>query len=85
MTTINGSKLGSGTAVVAVKFPSSSCWPVTRLYQRHGDHVAQPRHFRRQGRRQDGRALGMGKRICDVAEAPDGSLWLLEDANPGAP
>ena len=26
----------------------------------------------------------MGKRIRDVAEAPDGSLWLLEDANPGA-
>jgi aldose sugar dehydrogenase len=26
----------------------------------------------------------VGKRIRDVAEAPDGSLWLLEDANPGA-
>jgi aldose sugar dehydrogenase len=26
----------------------------------------------------------MGKRIRDVAEAPDGSLWLIEDANPGA-
>jgi glucose/arabinose dehydrogenase len=26
----------------------------------------------------------MGKRIRDVAQAPDGSLWLLEDANPGA-
>ncbi len=26
----------------------------------------------------------IGKRIRDVAEAPDGSLWLLEDANPGA-
>jgi glucose/arabinose dehydrogenase len=26
----------------------------------------------------------MGKRIRDVAEGPDGSLWLLEDANPGA-
>jgi aldose sugar dehydrogenase len=26
----------------------------------------------------------LGKRIRDVAEAPDGSLWLLEDANPGA-
>jgi glucose/arabinose dehydrogenase len=24
------------------------------------------------------------KRIRDVAEAPDGTLWLLEDANPGA-
>ena len=26
----------------------------------------------------------IGKRIRDVAEAPDGSLWLIEDANPGA-
>jgi glucose/arabinose dehydrogenase len=25
----------------------------------------------------------MGRRIRDVAEGPDGSLWLLEDANPG--
>ena len=26
----------------------------------------------------------MGKRIRDVAQGPDGSLWMLEDANPGA-
>jgi aldose sugar dehydrogenase len=26
----------------------------------------------------------IGKRIRDVAQAPDGSLWMLEDANPGA-
>jgi len=26
----------------------------------------------------------LGKRIRDVAQAPDGSLWLVEDANPGA-
>lgn len=26
----------------------------------------------------------IGKRIRDVAQAPDGTLWLLEDANPGA-
>jgi aldose sugar dehydrogenase len=26
----------------------------------------------------------IGKRVRDVAQAPDGSLWLLEDANPGA-
>jgi glucose/arabinose dehydrogenase len=26
----------------------------------------------------------VGHRIRDVAQAPDGSLWLLEDANPGA-
>ncbi len=26
----------------------------------------------------------VGKRIRDVEEAPDGTLWLLEDANPGA-
>jgi glucose/arabinose dehydrogenase len=26
----------------------------------------------------------VGRRIRDVEEAPDGSLWMLEDANPGA-
>jgi len=26
----------------------------------------------------------LGKRIRDVAEAPDGSLWLLEDTGTGA-
>jgi len=26
----------------------------------------------------------VGKRIRDVEEAPDGSLWMVEDANPGA-
>jgi glucose/arabinose dehydrogenase len=26
----------------------------------------------------------VGKRIRDVAQAPDGTLWLVEDANPGA-
>ena len=27
---------------------------------------------------------GVGKRIRDVAVGPDGALWMLEDANPGA-
>jgi glucose/arabinose dehydrogenase len=26
----------------------------------------------------------LGKRIRDIEEAPDGSLWIVEDANPGA-
>jgi len=26
----------------------------------------------------------VGHRIRDVEEGPDGSLWMLEDANPGA-
>ena len=26
----------------------------------------------------------VGKRIRDVEQAPDGSLWMIEDANPGA-
>lgn len=26
----------------------------------------------------------VGRRIRDVQQAPDGSLWMLEDANPGA-
>jgi len=25
----------------------------------------------------------IGKRIRDIEEAPDGSLWMLEDAKPG--
>jgi glucose/arabinose dehydrogenase len=27
---------------------------------------------------------GVGKRIRDVEQGPDGSLWMLEDAAPGA-
>ncbi|MEZ5363673.1 MAG: PQQ-dependent sugar dehydrogenase [Bryobacterales bacterium] len=47
-------------------------------------HHHPPRHGR-QGRSQSRRALGVGeKRIRDITEAPDGTLWLLEDANPGA-
>jgi aldose sugar dehydrogenase len=26
----------------------------------------------------------VGRRIRDVKQGPDGSLWMLEDANPGA-
>ena len=26
----------------------------------------------------------IGKRLRDIDEAPDGSLWMLEDDNPGA-
>ena len=26
---------------------------------------------------------GVGKRVRDIEEAPDGSLWMLEDSNPG--
>jgi glucose/arabinose dehydrogenase len=26
----------------------------------------------------------IGKRIRDIEQAPDGSLWMIEDANPGA-
>jgi glucose/arabinose dehydrogenase len=26
----------------------------------------------------------LGKRVRDIEQAPDGSLWILEDANPGA-
>jgi len=25
----------------------------------------------------------VGKRVRDIEQAPDGSLWMLEDANPG--
>ncbi len=31
-----------------------------------------------------GERWNVGRRIRDVEQAPDGSLWMLEDANPGA-
>ena len=31
-----------------------------------------------------GNRWAVGHRIRDVEEGPDGSLWMLEDANPGA-
>ncbi len=31
-----------------------------------------------------GERWAVGKRIRDLAQAPDGSLWAIEDANPGA-
>ena len=48
-------------------------------------HDAHSHHLRRQRRSQDRRALGCGQTHprCGT-KAPDGSLWMLEDANPGA-
>ena len=40
--------------------------------------------FDGKGRARAAERWDLGKRIRDVAEAPDGTLWLLEDANPGA-
>ena len=31
-----------------------------------------------------GERWAVGKRVRDMAQAPDGSLWIVEDANPGA-
>ena len=31
-----------------------------------------------------GERWDVGLRVRDVEQAPDGSLWMLEDANPGA-
>jgi len=28
-------------------------------------------------------SFNFGVRVRDIEEAPDGSLWMLEDANPG--
>src|SRR6202451_4617701 len=36
------------------------------------------------GGAKSGERWSVGKRIRDVEEGPDGSLWMLEDANPGA-
>jgi glucose/arabinose dehydrogenase len=30
-----------------------------------------------------GERWDIGKRVRDIEEGPDGSLWILEDANPG--
>ncbi|MGV6873250.1 PQQ-dependent sugar dehydrogenase [Pseudochelatococcus sp. B33] len=40
--------------------------------------------FDRQGGADEADRWDMGSRIRDVAVAPDGSVWAIEDANPGA-
>ena len=60
----------SGTAAA-----SSAGWPRCRSTASSSTERAAPRWP------SDGTS---GKRIRDVEQAPDGSLWMLEDANPGA-
>jgi aldose sugar dehydrogenase len=50
-----------------------------RVRERPREPCAGPHRVRQAVERWD-----IGKRIRDVAQAPDGSLWMLEDANPGA-
>ena len=40
--------------------------------------------FDGKGGAQTAERWAVGKRIRDVAQGPDGSLWMLEDANAGA-
>lgn len=40
--------------------------------------------FDRNGRPAPAERWDFGKRIRDVAVAPDGALWVIEDASPGA-
>lgn len=40
--------------------------------------------FDRNGRPAPAERWDFGKRHRDVAVAPDGALWVIEDANPGA-
>jgi glucose/arabinose dehydrogenase len=51
---------------------------------RDGDANAEPDYVRRQGRSQTAERWDVGHRIRDVEVGPDGALWMLEDANPGA-
>ena len=46
--------------------------------------VAQPHHVDGNGGAKAAERWDVGKRIRDVEDGPDGSLWMLEDANPGA-
>jgi len=39
--------------------------------------------FGSQGNATAAQRWSIGKRVRDIEEAPDGSLWILEDANPG--
>ncbi len=39
--------------------------------------------FNSQGGATAAQRWNIGKRVRDIEEAPDGSLWMLEDANPG--
>jgi glucose/arabinose dehydrogenase len=55
-----------------------------RLYQRHRTQSPNRVIFDGKGGAKMAERWDMGERIRDVAEAPDGSLWLMEDANPGA-
>ena len=58
-------------------------WKGSALIGGMGSQDAQPHHVRREGRRDAGRALGRRPRIRDVAVAPDGALWLIEDSATG--
>ena len=55
-----------------------------RLDQRpcqQGDRSASP--FDGKGGATAVQRWNVGKRVRDIEEAPDGSLWMFEDANPG--
>ena len=59
-------------------------WIDARRSEGHAQERERP--FQRSEARDAGAAerWDVGKRIRDVEEGPDGSLWMLEDANPGA-
>jgi glucose/arabinose dehydrogenase len=59
-------------------------WDGNGIVSGMGSHTLTRLVFDGKGGAKPAERWDVGKRIRDVAEAPDGSLWLLEDANPGA-
>ena len=55
-----------------------------RLHQRPGAKSLNRFIFVGHGGAKSAERWDVGKRIRDVEEGPDGSLWMLEDANAGA-
>jgi hypothetical protein len=55
-----------------------------RLHQRPGEQTLNRIIFDGHGGAKTAERWDVGHRIRDVEEGPDGSLWMLEDANPGA-
>jgi glucose/arabinose dehydrogenase len=59
-------------------------WDGSGFVSGMGSHTLTRLVFDGKGGAKTAERWDLEKRIRDVAQAPDGSLWLLEDANPGA-
>src|SRR5215203_4295416 len=59
-------------------------WDGSGLISGLGSHTITRIIFDGKGGAKTAERWDVGKRIRDVEQGPDGSLWMLEDANPGA-